>query len=429
MTLASTLCGEPTTQALWIATQVVSDDPLGFVAGDTNLYRYVGNSPPNHTDPSGLIWGWAAAGIGAVLGAGTYLIGTAVTSVISGQNEFSWGGLAGAAAGGAVAGLVVGALTGDATSALGLVGIGAAAGAAGGATAGFVGSVVDQGVANVKKGNWNPPQWDFSWKQVGISTGVGLVAGAVGGAVTAGLLGPTATRNLASASFARLVGSGLGGGIAGGATGGALTALANDRDPVAGALSGAWRGGVFGGVGGVLTFGGARALKGIQQIREEAAETSGWVPRPPERTPRARTPTDAADLVREANARKLLEDIREMPADEPPGSVPLEFRSAKTRGTLLHLDKEGMLPDQLRQRYPDTQFEFKAPGQPGQDVKVVGGKHPSEYAGSKWPNGINYGDFKPDTPSGHKKFESDQRLLWEEETTMLPYDPHGGTLK
>ena len=30
------------------------NSPLGFKAGDTNLTRYVGNSPPNATDPSGL---------------------------------------------------------------------------------------------------------------------------------------------------------------------------------------------------------------------------------------------------------------------------------------------------------------------------------------------------------------------------------------
>jgi RHS repeat-associated protein len=32
----------------------ISEDPLGFDAGDTNIYRYVGNSPTYHTDPSGL---------------------------------------------------------------------------------------------------------------------------------------------------------------------------------------------------------------------------------------------------------------------------------------------------------------------------------------------------------------------------------------
>ena len=32
----------------------VSQDPMGFSAGDSNLYRYVKNSPDNHGDPSGL---------------------------------------------------------------------------------------------------------------------------------------------------------------------------------------------------------------------------------------------------------------------------------------------------------------------------------------------------------------------------------------
>jgi RHS repeat-associated protein len=38
----------------------ISEDPIGFSAGDTNLYRYVGNNSPNYTDPTGtLISGWA----------------------------------------------------------------------------------------------------------------------------------------------------------------------------------------------------------------------------------------------------------------------------------------------------------------------------------------------------------------------------------
>jgi RHS repeat-associated protein len=32
----------------------LSQDPIGFAAGDMNLYRYVSNSTPNFTDPSGL---------------------------------------------------------------------------------------------------------------------------------------------------------------------------------------------------------------------------------------------------------------------------------------------------------------------------------------------------------------------------------------
>jgi len=40
----------------WYAPEVgrwLSEDALGFGAGDTNLYRYVGNSHPNYTDPTG----------------------------------------------------------------------------------------------------------------------------------------------------------------------------------------------------------------------------------------------------------------------------------------------------------------------------------------------------------------------------------------
>jgi RHS repeat-associated protein len=37
----------------------INEDPLGFEAGDTNLKRYVGNSPTNYTDPSGEIF-WVA---------------------------------------------------------------------------------------------------------------------------------------------------------------------------------------------------------------------------------------------------------------------------------------------------------------------------------------------------------------------------------
>ena len=31
----------------------ISEDPMGFDAGDFNLYRYVNNSPLNGTDPTG----------------------------------------------------------------------------------------------------------------------------------------------------------------------------------------------------------------------------------------------------------------------------------------------------------------------------------------------------------------------------------------
>ena len=45
-------------RARWYDPQTgrwLSQDPIGFAAGDANLYRYVGNSPTNATDPSGLV--------------------------------------------------------------------------------------------------------------------------------------------------------------------------------------------------------------------------------------------------------------------------------------------------------------------------------------------------------------------------------------
>jgi RHS repeat-associated protein len=32
----------------------ITEDPIGFAGGDTNLYAYVGNDPINFTDPLGL---------------------------------------------------------------------------------------------------------------------------------------------------------------------------------------------------------------------------------------------------------------------------------------------------------------------------------------------------------------------------------------
>jgi hypothetical protein len=42
----------------------LSEDPIGFEAGDANLYRYVGNGPANATDPSGLVPGQDDSGNG-----------------------------------------------------------------------------------------------------------------------------------------------------------------------------------------------------------------------------------------------------------------------------------------------------------------------------------------------------------------------------
>lgn len=42
------------------SARFLSEDPSGFRSGDDNLYRYVGNSPDNGTDPTGMsaLWKW-----------------------------------------------------------------------------------------------------------------------------------------------------------------------------------------------------------------------------------------------------------------------------------------------------------------------------------------------------------------------------------
>jgi RHS repeat-associated protein len=114
----------------------MSEDPLGFRAGDSNLYRYVHNKAPNARDPSGryfflddlvFIVG------GALVGVGTQL----VSDIIDGRPS-SFGDYVASLGGGAVAGEVL-LYTGPFTS-----------GAAGGATysiikQGFDGKGIDPG--------------------------------------------------------------------------------------------------------------------------------------------------------------------------------------------------------------------------------------------------------------------------------------------
>jgi hypothetical protein len=87
-----------------------------------------------------------------------------------------------------------------------------------------------------------------------------------------------------------------------------------------------------------------------------------------------------------------------------------------------------MLPEQLRSTYPNTQLEFTKPGARGQDVRVIGGQHPSLYNYSSWPKNVDHGDFKPNTPGGFKTFKNDQNNKWDEPTHLIPYDPTTGKL-
>ena len=88
----------------------ISEDPIGFSAGDTNLYRYVFNNATNYTDPSGKIIPFilGAAALGGFLGA-TYGV---AEQLDSGQsiNSIDWQDVWEKSTIGAFAG-VIGAIT------------------------------------------------------------------------------------------------------------------------------------------------------------------------------------------------------------------------------------------------------------------------------------------------------------------------------
>ena len=62
------------------AGRFISEDPSGFKAGDSNLSRYVGNSPVNATDPSGMVWKWLK-NLGNGIASGARAIGSAAKAV------------------------------------------------------------------------------------------------------------------------------------------------------------------------------------------------------------------------------------------------------------------------------------------------------------------------------------------------------------
>ena len=77
-----------------VVGRFVSQDPKSFSAGDTNLYRYVGNAPTIGTDPTGYL-SWEGAKGGAIVGAGIFATGTALVMGIVAAllyHRTRWGG-------------------------------------------------------------------------------------------------------------------------------------------------------------------------------------------------------------------------------------------------------------------------------------------------------------------------------------------------
>jgi RHS repeat-associated protein len=70
------------------AGRFVSEDPLEFAGGDTDLYRYVWNQLLNYRDPSG----WWGVGVVGSAGAGFGLSPAMGAGSVSGQIGVFWGG-------------------------------------------------------------------------------------------------------------------------------------------------------------------------------------------------------------------------------------------------------------------------------------------------------------------------------------------------
>jgi RHS repeat-associated protein len=100
----------------------ISVDPIGFAAGDTNLYRYVGNNSTNYTDPSGEIaflaplvpWAIGAAVTGVTWALGGAVFGGVKESALSiaenidRRESIDWGRALAKGGEGAISGAITG---------------------------------------------------------------------------------------------------------------------------------------------------------------------------------------------------------------------------------------------------------------------------------------------------------------------------------
>ena len=88
------------------------------------------------------------------------------------------------------------------------------------------------------------------------------------------------------------------------------------------------------------------------------------------------------------------------------------------------------LPTELSNKYPTTVFKFARRGAKGADVEVIGGDHPSLYPGSTWSYRNNYGDFKPSSISGVRRFLREiKKGKLPSNTEIIEYDTKTGKIK
>jgi RHS repeat-associated protein len=179
-----------------VSSEFISQDPLGFAGGDTNLYRRAGNSPANATDPSGL----SATAIGAGVG----FVGGFIYGGLSGSDSWDWDRAWAAGGSAALVGAGIGSLIDT-----------------GGASAILAGAAIAAGAQSASRGNLFTPGAKVDWGGYGRGLVQGTIEGAIGGAVGAGVaLGGA---RMVAASFgtsalgttATAVVSGFAGGFAG----------------------------------------------------------------------------------------------------------------------------------------------------------------------------------------------------------------------
>lgn len=134
-----------------------------------NRYGFAGGNPIAHIDPQGefinFVAGAIGAGIGAVIGAGSELIGSAIKG-----EAVDWGSVGAAALGGAVAGAITGVTAGLGTIAGGLVATGA------GGLGGLTQNLVNAGIKGEAVGLTSLLE-DVAWGAGGGALGFGLAKG------------------------------------------------------------------------------------------------------------------------------------------------------------------------------------------------------------------------------------------------------------
>jgi RHS repeat-associated protein len=156
-------------------------DPVGYEGG-INIYEYAEDDPVDHSDPSGLAFGFddlAGVVIGGIIGAG-------VSTIENGGHP-----TLGQLGGGIVSGAIVGEGIVNAPETGGLSAV--AAGAAIGAGSGAAGNLTQQGIDNA-----TGVQRGFSGRSLAADTATGAVAGAMGAKIpSVRVAGVSAGRNSA----------------------------------------------------------------------------------------------------------------------------------------------------------------------------------------------------------------------------------------